>query len=485
MEFSNNVSLHRSLSNCSLRTAHRAPAVIRHSGDQVLLIPDHPPMAETILRWAPVYDKLVLRDQCPIVGERKRKSNCTCVRDLLTWHRASFLNALDAFLEELSAKNTDETRKRFIVRHHRRVLTNNDITYLNVLQKPYVDLPVVEQPNLKQSITLCRSAAVDIVRFHLAIGVDEAETLFHSPTNLRSLEKKEKVARILRYLLELNTPRGQSVSWRTSIFRETRINTNTTLRYVRDFHLREIIDEHVKCAHHHVGWIQQNCHGYLLPLSPGATAALPDWRDRGVVEANYSKASPSSVALSNSPHPILTRKIDATVPKDLPSLRHLDKHVIPDLALALGWPLGELTAHASFLKSPMHAPQAPHLDFGIATQTAEGKLYFAVIPITPAGCYLQVWPGHKGSHGDIIYVSSGYMLVLPHDLVHGGVFLSSDADYDLRLHLEIRRTGLRGCHAQPTICDMDTYPLHPALLPQDGEHNKGCLHRIFSMTNHI
>jgi len=245
-----------------------------------------------------VLDRLKDRDRCPIAGELKRKSKCTCVRDLFQDHRAAFQQALGLFSSGLSLLTNPDKQKHYVHRHLHRPPDprNEEAKLLNRPQKIHLSLPVTQEPPGPQHICLCRSAAIDIVRFSLSLNFDDAEALFVCPTTLQRQQKKAKLMRILRYLLEQPTSPDERINWQSPEFRSTNISPNTALKYVREFRLREAAHQVVKCAPRHHEWVRDACGGHVLSLNSFALQSLATWRERAMGKGKYDSAAKIGVA---------------------------------------------------------------------------------------------------------------------------------------------------------------------------------------------
>ena len=79
------------------------------------------------------------------------------------------------------------------------------------------------------------------------------------------------------------------------------------------------------------------------------------------------------------------------------------------------------------MKSTAHKPQNPHLDFSNKDLPDEGHFFNAIMPLTSADSFLQVWNNpiskQKGKNeGMIVHIPYKSILIMEQDTIHAGSY---------------------------------------------------------------
>jgi len=428
-------------------------------------------------------DRLLLdrvkRSACPIVRESNRFTKCTCLRDLLKEHRQPTVAALSSFLASLEERSTTDARTNHARRHLFDVAREcSSQQIINKAKNPHYCLPVPGSVR-PTGVVLCRSAMVDLSRSYLHCSWSEAGTYYTSMSKRNGQERKDVVHKVLRYLLLADFAPGHNIAWSRNYFTELGIPKDTAKKYVREFDLRQIASQCVRCVSIHSEWVRSTLGGCVVVLGESVLdQTIPFLVKRGDVNAEYRYVDPQSVARDPSFYSkrVQYRKIDPNGHNDAVCAKLLEDYFKNGvIAKTLAVPAANLVVEGAFLRSMGHALQTPHIDFSQQYLHKYGKnVLIGLIPLTVSGSYLQVWPKtHSEKGGYVLYIPFGTLLLIPGDTVHGGGFQSSAETKDLRLHMYVYINIPGGETNQNIYQSTDKYPMNVELQPG------GLLHTIF------
>jgi len=392
------------------------------------------------------------RVECRPAGETRRTTKCACLGDLLRrdQQRKQTELAISQFCKELRETGNDNKKRREHAKTYRFNPDRDSDCINHPSSKDYKLTVPTHEDGPSTSVVLCRNTMIEMT--HLLVPMEMQDAKFIFPSILKQMQqekRKKELFHLLRYFLAL--PDGAPTIWE-QVIKGTKIVRNTARCYKKDYKLREIASQHMKRVDRHVDWLQTKLQCVVCTIPPDViNRTFPEFLRRGYQERGYKHVGPKSIGGTRETggyRRVKYLKISTLEhsSSDEKSEEYLKTWLYPIIARALNTPEATCKVLTTSLYSPGFLPQWCHYDYTLDVREKLGsKIYLGLTPLTDSGCYLQVWLPqeykNRPSHGHVLFIPKGCILLLPSDTIHGGGFLSDSQTKDLRLHFYIYTNG--------------------------------------------